>query len=119
MTEEKSIKDTKLVENEDVKKLLDVRDKIYKMIDEGKLPEIKSMTRKQRKEVDAKKLNYFKYGMDDSNQNLITKQEQSVDWVLDNVYPDFNFDDLPNNVCFVFGQMVFATTYGDKVSEKN
>lgn len=118
MAEEKFVKETKTVENEDMKKLLDVRDKIYKMIDEGKLPEIKSMTRKQRKEVDAKKLNYFKYGID-SNQNLITKQEQSVDWVLDNVYPDFDFDDLPNNVCFVFGQMVFAATYGDKVSEKN
>ena len=118
MAEEKSVKETKTVENEDMKKLLDVRDKIYMMIDVGKLPEIKSMTRKQRKEVDAKKLNYFKYGID-SNQNLITKQEQSVDWVLDNVYPDFDFDDLPNNVCFVFGQMVFAATYGDKVSEKN
>ena len=38
MAEEKSVKETKTVENEDMKKLLDVRDKIYKMIDEGKLP---------------------------------------------------------------------------------
>lgn len=38
----------------------EVQDAINDLIAEGKLPEIKSMTRAQRRELDAKKLNYFK-----------------------------------------------------------
>lgn len=95
----------------------EVQDAINDLINAGKLPEIKSMTRAQRRELDAKKLNYFK-GVS-SGESAVLQQENCSDWILDNVYPDFDFDNLPNNICYYFGQMVFAATYSDKLSEKN
>ena len=46
-------------------------------------------------------------------------QEICYDWILDNVYPDFDFDELPNNICFFFGEAVYNATYSDDFSEKN
>lgn len=106
-----------ITEKDAEKRSMDVQEAINKLIAEGKLPAIRSMTRAQRKEMDAKKLNYFKGGA--TGESAVLQQERCADWILDNVYPDFDFDDLPNNICYYFGQMVFAATYSDKFSEKN
>ncbi|WP_196603299.1 hypothetical protein [Pectinatus haikarae] len=91
---------------------------IEKLITEKKLPELKALTRKQRKELDKSHNNYLKEVFTDKRSPLVV-QESCYDWILDNVYKSFNFSDLPNNVCLVFGRMIYDLTYGDKLSEKN
>lgn len=115
--------DKKTMTKEDVQKEAQERHEkitaeIMKMIADGKLPEVRSMTRKQRRELDEQKLNYLKTVFQ-TKETAIGMQEKCYDWILDHVYPDFDFDSLPNNVCFFFGEQVYSATYSDKFAEKN
>ena len=93
---------------------------IYKMIDAGQLPEIKALTRRQRKELDAKGINPVKQSYEKGDYvTPITVSEAVADFVCDTVYPDFDFDDLPNNAVTVFCELVISRTYSNKLSEKN
>lgn len=93
---------------------------IYKMIDAGQLPEIKALTRRQRKELDAKGINPVKQSYEkDDYVTPITVSEAVADYVCGTVYPDFDFDDLPNNAVTVFCELVISRTYSNKLSEKN
>lgn len=91
---------------------------IEKLIAAKKLPELRALTRKERKELDKSNNNYLKEVFTDKRNPLVI-QEGCYDWILDNIYKSFDFSDLPNNVCLAFGRMVYDLTYGDKLSEKN
>lgn len=92
---------------------------IEKLITEKKLPELRSLTRRERKELDAANLNYTKLIFTSDKRNAIQIKEDCFDWILDNIYKSFNFGDLPNNLCWAFANMTYNMTYGDKLSEKN
>ena len=94
------------------------QDAIEKLIKEGKLPEIKALTRGQRKELDKAVLNYLKT-LFKGQETAVERQEKCYDWILEHVYQDFNFDDLPNNICYYFADQVYNATYSDKFAEKN
>lgn len=115
--------DKKAMTKEDIQKEAQARHDrivadIMEMVKEGKLPEIRCLTRKQRRELDKQKLNYLKTVFQ-TKETAIGMQEKCYDWILDNVYPDFDFDELPNNICFFFGEAVYNATYSDDFSEKN
>jgi NTP pyrophosphatase (non-canonical NTP hydrolase) len=91
---------------------------IKKMISDKKLPQLKILTRKQRKEIDKKNINYLKSQIGDQ-RNPLAVQEECYDWILENVYKEFDFSDLPNNICLVFARMTFSSVYKDELAEKN
>ncbi len=92
-------------------------DLIMQLVAEGKLPEPRSLTRKERKALDAAELNVFKTKPSDT-RSLVMIREDCADWIMDHIYPDFDFD-LPNNICLWFGNYIFGITYRDDLSEKN
>lgn len=88
------------------------------LIADGTLPKIRMITRKQRKALDKANLNYLKLQITDK-RNPFAVQEDCYDWILDTVYKEHDFSNLPNNVCLVFARMTFASTYQDELAEKN
>lgn len=90
---------------------------IQQYIQEEKLPPIRALTRKERKEMDKKGLNFMKTIAKGST--FIQAQEECFDWILDTIYKDFDFSELPNNLCYVFATQVYGATYSDTLSEKN
>lgn len=106
-------------ELEEAKRIGEQNLKIIKqLIAEGKLPELRSLTRKERKALDAANMNVFKIKASDP-RSLYAVREDCSDWILDNVYPDFDFNDVPNNILLWFGNKVFGMTYRDDLAEKN
>ena len=91
---------------------------IRKLVAEGKLPEPRALTRKERKHVDAKELNLLRIKSDDK-RDLAAVNEELRDYIIEEAYKGFDFDDLPNNVVNWFADYVFAITFRDKLSEKN
>ena len=91
---------------------------IMALVADGKLPKPRALTRKERKELDAKDLNLFKI-KDDDKRGLTSVRYDMWDYILDEVFSDFDFDDVPNNVASWFADYVFALTFRDKLSEKN
>lgn len=90
---------------------------IQKYIEEERLPVIRALTRKERREMDKQGLNFMKTIA--KGATFIQAQEDCFDWILDTVYKDFDFSELPNNVCYVFASQVYNATYSDTLSEKN
>lgn len=90
---------------------------IFKLVKEGKLPKPRALTRKERKELDKAGLNMFK-SFGDDNLNPVERREACADFILDTLYPDFDFD-LPNGVCLFFGSYIFGLSYGAELAEKN
>ena len=90
---------------------------IKNLVSEGRLPEPRSLTRKERKLLDAADVNIFKIKAADP-RSIEAIREDCSDWIMDNIYPDFDFD-LPNNICLWFGNYVFGITYRDDLTEKN
>lgn len=93
------------------------REIIRKLVAEGKLPEPRPLTRKERKELDKAGYNVFKIKQQDS-RSISEIREDCADWILEKLYPDFDFD-LPNPICLWFGSYIFAISYKDDLSEKN
>ncbi len=89
------------------------------LIGEGKLPQLQSLTRKQRKDMDAAGVNITKIKADDK-RTYAEITDCMIDWIFDHVYPDFKgFDDLDEGVCKAFGLLTFSHTYRDNLAEKN
>lgn len=91
---------------------------LKKLIEEKKLPELRPMTRGERKALDETGLNYLKVLLTDKRNPLLVK-EDCFDWILDTVYKGFDFSQLDNNVCFAFANTVYNLSYADKLAEKN
>lgn len=95
-----------------------VRDEIFRLIKEGKLPEVRVLTRKERKELTKTGFNMYQPKVDE-NTNFLDLKMKCVDWVVDNIYPDFDWDDVPSNVVNIFVGFTLGLTYGDNFIEKN
>jgi len=91
---------------------------IMDMVESGKLPEPRPMTRFERKQIDEKGLNLMKVGPDDK-RSVAALSEDLGDWIIENMYKGFPFDNLPNNVVAWFTDYVFSISYRDDLSEKN
>lgn len=94
------------------------REFLLRLIKEEKLPKARAMNRTERRKLDAAGLNVPKlrnYG-EKSFQQI---WEDMTDWILDEIYPDFNFDELDNNICSAFGSYIYNLTYGDDLTAKN
>jgi len=86
---------------------------------EKKLPAARSLTRNERKELDAANLNFFKIKSGDP-RNVFEIKDEMFDWMAEHIFKDFKFDStLPNNVCVSFADFVFGMTYRDDFAEKN
>lgn len=82
------------------------------------LPQARSMTRRERKAFLAAGADpgVFRRTGDSETDNpaLIELNEKMVDWILENIYPDYNFDDTPNGDCIKLAQDTYALTMGVK-----
>jgi hypothetical protein len=87
-------------------------------VEEGKLPTPRSLTRKERRALDDANLNLLKIPRNDP-RSYTQVRDELADWVVENVFPDFDFDSLPNCVVLWFAQYVYGLTYKDDISEKN
>ena len=90
-----------------------VRDELFRLMKEGKLPQVRALTRKERKELTKTGFNMYE------NTNFLDLKMKCVDWVVDNIYPDFDWDDVPSNVVNIFVGFTLGLTYGDNFIEKN
>lgn len=90
---------------------------LQKLIDQKKLPQVRGMTRKERKAYDATGFNPANPKIKD--KSFYDINEEATDWILENVYKGFNFDDLQNNIVEAFVGWTRRLTYGDYVGEKN
>lgn len=100
---------------EQAKKNLEI---LQNLIKENKLPQYRALTRKERKNMTEAGVNVY-YAKIDENTTVQKLYEQMTDWILDNVFLDFNFDDLDNGLCTAFATKCFAMTYSDNLAEKN
>lgn len=91
---------------------------LFDLVEQGKLPEPRAMTRKERRAFDASGNNFFKPKSKDTRP-FAGIVDDATDWVLDHIYPDFDFDDLPNNICNAFASYTVGLTYKDELAEKN
>ena len=91
---------------------------LQKLIKENKLPQYRALTRKERKKMTEAGVNVY-YVVINENDTIQKLYEQMTDWILDNVFPDFDFDDLDNGLCKAFATKCFAMTYSDNLAEKN
>lgn len=87
---------------------------------EGKIPEIRPLTRKERKQLNKDKQNMFISTHDvNDHRGPLEVQTDTVDYVLDNFFKGTDWDDLPNNVCAAFVVCVMGATFKDTLAEKN
>lgn len=94
------------------------REILLALVAEGKLPEPRAMTRKERKEFDASGNNPYKPKTKDS-RSFLAFADDATDWIFDHMYKDFDADNLPNNVCNIFALYIVGLTYKDELAEKN
>lgn len=103
---------------EDIEKILKKSEAaLQKLIEQGKLPPARGMTRKERKTYDATGFNPVNPKAKD--KSFYELNDESTDWILENVYKGFDFDDLQNNIVEAFVGWTKRLTYGDYVGEKN
>lgn len=65
---------------------------------------LRSLTRKQRRELrnvnlDPALTKFPGESEEDDDRERLLLTEDMIDWMLENVYSDFNFDDVPNQEC--------------------
>jgi hypothetical protein len=87
-----------------------------------KIP-VRVMTRGQVKELRAKGIDPG--DLDEIPEDtkglyqLLRKQKSLINWILDNVYPEFDFDKLPNPIVDDFAQRTYRKTMGTDEEIKN
>ena len=91
---------------------------IKQLVKEGKLPELRALTRTERKELDATGLNWLKTTGKET-RNPLDVQEQCADWIIDTIFSDFDFSGVDNNICMEFATICYLMTYGASLAEKN
>lgn len=94
------------------------REHIMTLVNDKKLPEPRKLTRSERRKLDAAKVNIFKIESTDPRSYFAVK-EDLADWILDNIYPKFDFDGLDNNICTFFGEYIFGLSYRNDITVKN
>ena len=81
-------------------------------------PPVRPLTRAEMKEL-------RKQGLDpaileiSSRTVAAQKTAELVDWILETVYPDLNFDALPYPQTVAIAMSVYKATYGTEEEEKN
>lgn len=94
------------------------REHILALVKDGKLPEPRKITRSERRKLDAADVNIFKIKSTDPRSYHAVKDDLA-DWILDNIYPNFNFDDVENNICIFFSDYIFGLSYRNDITVKN
>lgn len=104
-------------ETEQRQKIEATRQALKELIAAEKLPAARPLTRGQRRKLDEAGVNIRK--VDYAKKRVETAVDEMADWILDNVYAEFCFDALPNNVCTLFAMYVYQLTYEDDIAAKN
>lgn len=94
------------------------REIIKRLISDNVLPPAKKLSRKQRKDLDKTGNDISKISKDDK-RSFLQIRDDMVDWILDTIYPDFNFDELDNDVCTAFALYTYNISIKDVLAEKN
>lgn len=100
------------------KKVDETRQVLKQLIADGVLPQARAMKRSERKKLDDAGLNIKLYTYR-SDKSFNEAQEEMSDWIMDNIYPGFNFDDIDNNVCNLFALYTYQLSYEDTLAIKN
>lgn len=104
-------------QKEQQKKVEETRLILKQLISEGKLPEARSLTRGERRALDKAGVNIRK--ADYAQKRVDTIVDEMADWIIDHIYPEFDFDSVANNVCTLFAMYVYQMTYEDDLATKN
>lgn len=81
--------------------------------------EVRIMTRKQMKDLKEAGCDPSFIGDEATNQKLAQISMEMVDWVLENVYDDVNFDEWLNPDCIKLARATYQMSIGDEVEIKN
>lgn len=93
---------------------------LEKLAKEGKIPMPRPLLRKERKEMDKKKMNMWMSSHDPNDRRgPMEVQSDCSDFIVDTFFPECNWDEMPNDVVLSFAMRVLALTYKDTLSEKN
>ena len=95
-----------------------VRDELFRLMKEGKLPQVRALTRKERKELTESGYDLYQPKVDE-NTIIPALEMKCTDWIIDHIYPDFDWDDVPSNVVNIFAGFTLGLTYGTELVEKN
>lgn len=105
-------------QQEELKKKAEESKKIiFAMVEKGELPMPRPLTRGERKMADAQGKNPFKIIHGDK-RSMMSIAEDAADFVCQ-LFPDFDFDALPNHIVKWWADYIFAISYRDDLSEKN
>lgn len=105
--------------DETEKKLEQTRKILKEMMEKGTLPRARSLTRKERKAFDKSGKNIFNLVTQDDKRTFLAIRQDAADWILDNVFPKFDWDNVENNICQAFAEYVMNLTYSGDLDEKN
>ncbi|MGL5513294.1 MAG: hypothetical protein ACRDBM_08725 [Sporomusa sp.] len=94
------------------------REYVLELVAAGKLPEPRKLNRSERRRMDAAKVNIFKTEPDDPRTYHAIKEDMA-DWIIDNIYPEFDFGNVENNVASFFGEYIFGLSYKNDITAKN
>lgn len=78
-----------------------------------KMPAVRAMTRRQVKEMKAAGFNPMHLG----NEEQAGKTMDMFDWILDNVYGDYDLDDYPSGECLRLAADTFKLAMGQTTEE--
>lgn len=78
-----------------------------------KVPAVRAMTRKQFKEMKAAGFDPLKVDQEEQAGSTL----DMFDWILDNVYSDYNFEEYPNGECMRLAADTFKLAMGQPTEE--
>lgn len=97
-------------------------DELKKVLAAEDFPEVRSLTRRERKELLKSGLDPSAIGAKVQDENVnqveaIQLTEDMLDYVLAKGYPGYDFEDAPNALCFKLAQDTIQLTLGMKERE--
>lgn len=82
------------------------------------LPDVRVMTRRQVKELRKAGLDPALMSKEDA-ATIAARSADMIEWILDNVYSDFNFDDISYSDCWALATETYRRTMGLDSEIKN
>jgi|LSQX01.3.fsa_nt_gb hypothetical protein len=78
-----------------------------------KVPAVRAMTRKQFRQMKEAGFDPLKVDQEEQASSTL----DMFDWILDNIYPDHDFDEYPNGECMRLAADTFKLAMGQPTEE--